>query len=375
LANRTILIIGGGVIGLSIAEALSRHGIQPIVLEKGEFGREASWAGTGSLSLKKAALAGGARLDLSVFSLRLFDRWMELIHSESGVDPEYHLGPALETAFDADEETNLKHLFVRLQELKMAVEWKSGEEARNAEAELSPEVVSAIQMPQTGSLRPPRLMRALLTLLVKRQVILRDQTAVSSFITKNGKVCGVKTSHDEIKADAVVLAGGAWSGSLADRVGVKIPTRPMRGQVALFSSDHTIIQSQVTSSQVTIVPRLDGHYHVTTDSEDAGFNKNTTLHMMERIESGAYRVVPGLRLAKMESRWAGLLPGTPDGSPFLGPVPEVEGLYLACGHFDQGYLLAPATALLIEQLIRGEETDIPLEPFLVSRPIQQSFGL
>jgi glycine oxidase len=149
----------------------------------------------------------------------------------------------------------------------------------------------------------------------------------------------------------------------------------MRGQVALFSSDHPLLQSQVTSSQVTIVPRMDNHYHVTTESEDAGFNKNTTLQVMDKIESGAYRVLPGLRLAKMESRWAGLLPGTPDGRPFLGPVPEVEGLFLACGHFDQGYLLAPATALLIEQLIRGEDTDLPLEPFLANRPIQQSFGL
>jgi len=97
--------------------------------------------------------------------------------------------------------------------------------------------------------------------------------------------------------------------------------------------------------------------------EDAGFNKNTTLQGLEKIESNAHRVLPSLRLAKMEARWAGLLPGSPDGKPFLGPVPGIEGFYLACGHGAHGYLLAPATGLMLDQLLRGEETDIPLEPF------------
>jgi glycine oxidase len=375
LGNRTILIVGGGIIGLSIAEALSRRGIKPIVLEKGEFGREASWAGTGSLSLKQAVLAGGAKLDLSVFSLRLFNQWMDLLHQESGVDPEYYIGPALEIAFDENEENNLKHLFHRLQSLDMAVEWKTGDEARNGEPEISTEILSAIQMPQMGLVRPPRLMRALMTLLVKRGVVLRDQTPVSGFLTQGGKVLGVRTSHEEIKADAVVLAGGAWSGPLGERLGIKIPVRPMRGQVALFYSDRFVVKSVLTTSQVTLVPRADGHYHVSTSSEDVGFNKNTTLQGVEKIESGAYRVAPGLRLAKMESRWAGLLPGNPDGRPFLGLVPEIEGLYLACGHFDQGFLLAPATGLLMDQMLRGEEPDIDIEPFSLNRPIQENFGL
>jgi glycine oxidase len=149
----------------------------------------------------------------------------------------------------------------------------------------------------------------------------------------------------------------------------------MRGQVVMFYSDRVNLQSTLTTSQIKIVPRGDGHYHASIPSEDVGFNKNTTLQGVEGIESGAYRVVPGLRLAKMESRWAGLLPGNPDGKPFLGAVPGMEGLYLACGHFDQGYLLAPATGLLIEQAIRGEEPDISMEPFSLDRPIQESFGL
>jgi glycine oxidase len=375
LGNRKILIVGGGIIGLSIAEALSRRGLKPILLEKGELGREASWAGAGSLSLKKAVLAGGVQLELSVFSLRLFERWMGLIQQESGVDPGYHLGPTLEIAFEEAEEAKLRNLFSRLQALKMEVAWKTGEEVRKGESEISTEVISAIQMPKTGVIRPPRLLRALVTLLAKRGVVMQDQTVVSGFLVRGGKVCGVKTAFEEIGADAVVLAAGAWSGPLGDHLGIKLPVRPMRGQVAMFYSDRVTFQSSLTTSQISIVPRGDGHYHASIPSEDAGFNKNTTLQGVEAIESGAYRVAPGLRLAKMESRWAGLLPGSPDGKPFLGTVPGIEGLYLACGHFDQGYLLAPATGLLIEQTLRGEEPDIPMEPFSLNRPIQESFEM
>ena len=373
MGNRKILIVGGGIIGLSIAEALSRRGLKPILLEKSEFGREASWAGAGSLSLKTAALAGGVQLELSVFSLSLFGRWMELIQEESGVDPGYHVGPALEIAFDETEEAKLRYLFSRLKSLNMEVDWKTGDEARKVEPEISTEVVSAIQMPKVGVIRPPRLLRALTTLLAKRGVVMRDQTAVSGFLTRGGKVCGVKTSFEEIGADAVVLAAGAWSGPLGDHLGIKIPVRPMRGQVAMFYSDRVTLQSSLTTPQIKIVPRGDGHYHASIPSEEAGFNKNTTLQGVEAIESGAYRLAPGLRLAKMESRWAGLLPGSLDGKPYLGSVPDIEGLYLACGHFDQGYLLAPATGLLIEQTLRGEEPDIPMEPFSLNRPIQESF--
>jgi glycine oxidase len=285
------------------------------------------------------------------------------------------LGPALEIAFEEKEEAKLKNLWTRLQSLNMEVDWKTGDEARKVEPEISTEVISAIQMPKVGVIRPPRLLRALTTLLAKRGVVMRDQTAVSGFLTRGGKVCGVKTSFEEIGADAVVLAAGAWSGPLGDHLGIKIPVRPMRGQVAMFYSDRVTLQSSLTTPQIKIVPRGDGHYHASIPSEEAGFNKNTTLQGVEAIESGAYRLAPGLRLAKMESRWAGLLPGSLDGKPYLGSVPDIEGLYLACGHFDQGYLLAPATGLLIEQTLRGEEPDIPMEPFSLNRPIQESFEL
>jgi glycine oxidase len=367
LSQRTILIIGGGVIGLSIAEALSRRGIKPIVLEKGDFGREASWAGAGYLSLKAAALAGGSFLDFSVFSLRMFEQWTDLLWHDSGTDPEYRLGPAWEAVFDAVEEEQLKNLFECLQGANLSVEWKTGEEVRKMEAEISPEVFAGIYMPNQGRLRPPRLMRALRILLEKRGVELRDHSLVTGFVVEGGRVKGVKTSQTVISADAVVLAAGAWSGQIGEHAGLKIPVRPLRGQTVLFSTGNELLQSVLSTPLVTLVPRLDGHIHATAGFEDAGFNKNTTLKGLEKIESNAHRVLPGLRLAKMEARWSGLLPGSADDMPFLGPVSGIEGLYLACGHGAHGYLLAPATGLFLDQILRGEETDIPMEHFALNR--------
>jgi len=375
LAQRTILIVGGGVIGLSIAEALSRRGVHPIVLEKGEIGMEASWAGAGFLSFHSAVLSGGPLQELAEFSFHLYKSWVELLKQDSGVEVGFRDGASFEVAFDDEEVARLRDLYTKLQSRRVDVRWKEGAEVREAEDELSTEVMAAMAMPTTGRVQTTALMKALATLLGKRGVSLREHTPVSGFLIEGGRLRGVKTPHEDIQADAVVLASGAWSGSLGEKLGLKLPIRPLRAQVTMFSSERLDLQSVIVTPTVTLVPRGEGHYHVSTSVEDVGFNKNTTLQGVERIETGAYRAVPALRLGKMESRWAGLMSGTPDGLPFLGPAPGLEGLYLACGHFDQGFLLAPATGLLLDQALRGEESDVSLEPFAANRPMQGSLGL
>ena len=375
MGQRVILIIGGGIIGLSVAEALSRRGLKPIVLEKGDFGREASWAGAGYLSLKSAALAGGPFLDLSLFSFRMYEPWVRLLEQESGMECEFRPGGSLEVAYGDGDAEALKKLHEDLRKAGVPAVWLSGSEARGLEPELSPEAAAAIQMPDTAQVRPPRLIHALLEILRKRGVELRDQTPVSALVTEGGKVRGVRTAREEIRGDAVVLAGGAWSGQLAERVGIHLPIKPIRGQVVMFHGQPNLVNRVLFTQQAYLVPRQDGRIYVGSTLEDVGFNKNTTLQGTEELEEGAYRAVPKLRLAQLESRWAGLRPGTPDGRPFLGPVPGVEGLVLACGHYTHGLLLAPATGLLIDQYLRGEESDVPLEAFALNRPPQDPVGI
>ncbi len=369
--GRRILIVGGGVIGLSIAETLSRRGIQPVVLEKNEIGRESSWAGAGYLSLKGAAFCGAPYFDLSVFSLQLFEPWVELLAQESGVDPEFHRGGHLEVAFGEEEPSALREIFERLRQSGVSVGWLTGAEARQLEPELSPEVAAAFQMPEGAQVRPPRLTRALSRVLSRRGVEVREQTPVTGFLTEGNRVTGVKTPREEIGADTVILAAGAWSGQLADRLGLRLPVRPSRGQVVMFSSPRSPLKRVLFTSQGYLVPRADGRVYVGSTEEDVGFNKNTTLEGVNKLEEAAYKAVPGLRMARMESRWAGLRPGTPDGKPFLGPVPGWEGLILACGHMSHGFLLAPATGILVDQMLRGEDTDLELEPFAYGRAFKR----
>jgi glycine oxidase len=372
--SRRILIIGGGVIGLSIAETLSRRGVKPVVLEKGDVSREASWAGAGYLSLKGAALCGGPYFDLSVFSLQLYEQWVELLAQESGVDPEFFRGGHLEIGYGEEDEKNLRKLHDRLHSAGIPVGWLSGKEARELEPEISTEVTAAFQMPEGAQVRPPRLNRALLQVLFRRGVDIRDQTPVSNFLLDGTKVRGVKTPQGEIEADSVVLAAGAWSGQLGDRLGLRLPVRPVRGQVVMFSAARKSLKRVLFTPQATLVPRADGRVYVGSTVEDVGFNKNTTLEGVNMLEEAAYRAVPGLRMARMESRWAGLRPGTPDGRPFLGRVPGCEGLILACGHMAHGILLAPATAILVDQIVHGEDTDLELEPFAPGRTFQDPVG-
>lgn len=374
MGQRTIVIVGGGIIGLSIAEALTRRGLKPVIVEKGDFTREASWAGAGYLSLKAAALSGGPFFDLSVFSLRLYDQWVELLQDESGIDIEFQRGGHLEVALSPEEDAELKAQALKLQSSGVPVALLTGADARAMEPNLSPKVVSAFQMPEGAQVRSPRLNRAILKVLMKRNVQLRDQTPVNGFLTEGRRVVGVKTPAGEIRAEAVVLASGAWSGHLSDRLGLRLPVKPIRGQVVLFTTAQPLLNRALFTPQAYLVPRLDGHMFIGSTFEDVGFNKGTTLEGVNYLEEAAYRAVPKLRLSRMESRWAGLRPGTPDGKPFLGPAPGIEGLVYACGHQSHGILLAPATGVLIDQVLHGEEPDVPLEAFAANRSFESPVG-
>ena len=194
-------------------------------------------------------------------------------------------------------------------------------------------------------------------------------------MVRNSLLDIVKTNKETLEADAVILATGAWSGLWGEKFKRVIPVKPVRGQAVLFQSQPGFLKHILFSPLAYLVPRKDGRIYVGSTLEEVGFDKSTTSSGLEQLKRGALRALPGLSDVLMDDSWAGLRPGSPDGWPFLGKLPDWEGVWLAAGHFTHGLLLSAVTGELIAQDVLGEKPSVDLAPFALGRRPHPSVGL
>lgn len=379
MSGRKIIIAGGGVIGLSIAEQLLRRGITPIVLDRGVFAKEASWAGAGFLDLRSVARVGGALFELCKKSYDLFPEWTARLKKDSGVDPEYLNSGSYDTAFTEGEESAVRQMETNLKTFGLTGQWLSASKALTLEPYLSPQVRSVFSFEHTSQVNPPPLSRSLLKVLQNAKADLREFEQVDDFLLKGKQFLGIRTNKGVIDADGIVIATGAWSASLAEKLGVRLVSKPYRGQVVMFRGQPKelkhIIFNTASSGITYLVPRLDGHIYAGSTLEDVGFDKSTTPEGLEKLKTGAVRLVPSLSQHLIEETWAGLRPGSIDGWPYLGAVPGLEGVWMATGHYTHGISLSAVTGQVMAQLINGERPSVDLTPFAINRTPHAASGL
>jgi glycine oxidase len=218
-----------------------------------------------------------------------------------------------------------------------------------------------------AQLRNPRHLKALVAGCASWGVRLRRGCPVHALGVRGARIASVRTAEGDLEADRVLLATGAWSEPLLEQTGWAPGIRPVRGQIALLNTGRPLCRRILLWGSRYLVPRPDGRVLVGSTEEDAGFNKQTTAAAVGELLALACRLVPALADAHLERCWAGLRPGSPDGLPFLGRVPGVDNLFVAAGHFRAGIGLSPATALVMKELLLGQELTIPLEPFRLDR--------
>jgi glycine oxidase len=367
LKNTKVIIVGGGLMGLAAAEQLLRRGIKPLVLEKGSFAKEASWAGAGYLDLRDASRAGGSFLDLCRYSYGLFPEWTESVKRDSGIDPEYLLCGSLGLVFNPNEEEVIRGIEAGTLANGLKSEWLTPPAAFLKESHLSEKIKSAWYLPQTCQVRPPRLAQGLLKVLEKGKAVLREGDEVRGFLKQGSRIIGVETDKGKYEADQVLLAGGAWTGGLLDILGISLAMKPIRGQVVLFQAEPGLLRHVLFTSSAYLVPRLDGRIYVGSTLEEAGFDKSVTKEAIAGLTQAAYRALPVLEKAKIEMTWSGLRPKALDDFPYLGKVPAMENLWVAAGHYTHGILLSAASGRLMAQAILGEKPERDLGPFALDR--------
>ncbi|PAU72365.1 glycine oxidase ThiO [Vreelandella alkaliphila] len=353
------LIIGGGVIGMMTALQLADAGQQVTLVERGICGQESSWAGGGIVSPLYPWRYAPPISQLSRWSEGVYPTLSLRLLEETGIDPEYRQKGLLYLNVD-DADTALGWA----RGLAKPLERVSADFVRQKEPMVAAAQESALWMPTLGSVRNPRLGQALRArLLAMPNVVLNEGCEVNSFITHDQQVLGVATAQGELRAEKVVVCGGAWTARLLESLTIRLPVRPVKGQMIAYQAPQGLVQRVVLKDGRYIIPRSDGLLLVGSTLEEAGFDKTTDSEALASLKQTAESIVPALSDCPVAYHWAGLRPGSPDGIPFIGALPGWSDVYVNAGHYRNGLVLAPAsTHVLVDQLL-GREPLIDPAPF------------
>lgn len=360
-----VVVVGGGVLGLTIARHLRADGHSVCLLERHQCGREASWAGAGIL-----APCNPQRSDplfhFQERSLELFPHLCADLQQETGIDVEYERCGELELVFHkqamgiarADERGAAGRLF---SDDRPRVELLTPSQLSDIEPAVTPDLLGALLCRHTAQVRNPRLLAALRKSCELRGVVVRELCLVHDVMLSDGRVVGVITNQGDIACQAVIVCAGAWSGTLGENIGPALPVHPVRGQIILLKLDQRPFRHIIARGKTYLVPRRDGHVIIgSTEEPDAGFSKRNTPQGTSQLMEQALKFVPALADASVMAMWSGLRPGTRDDKPILGPVAHLPGLFAATGHFRSGLTNAPATAEYISSVIAERRYPIDL---------------
>jgi glycine oxidase len=346
-----VIIVGGGIIGLSLAIALRKRGAKVLVVERGEPGREASHAAGGMLV--DCLLETPAALQmLATASARMYPEFAHELETESGIKVDLRdFGTiVIPSAHAAQELSESGHVTLPA-----------------ALTELEPSLGGPVQNAfylKERSVDPRALVAAALKTAKNRGVDFSSGDTVTAVNLSDGHVSGVTTTKTSFLAEKVVNCAGAWSGQLGPH---QFPTRPVKGQMlCLAMQPRDLVKHVIRTPDVYLIPRSDGRLLVGATVEEVGFDKRTEPDTMQRFHRAAIALVPKLADARILEDWAGLRPGTPDALPILGAT-TTPGYFVATGHFRDGILLAPITAQIMAAVLEGREPGYDLSAFSPSR--------
>ncbi|HEY3972127.1 MAG TPA: glycine oxidase ThiO [Candidatus Sulfotelmatobacter sp.] len=351
-----VIIVGGGVIGLSLAIELRKRSATVLVIERGEPGREASHA------------AGGMLVDCG---LETPTALQPLATASARMYPEFAYEVEVESGMKVDLRDQGTIVLLSPEDAERYTEFLSANRLPSPLKELEPALAridsSAVFLPlflEERSVDPRALSAAAWEAAKRRGVDFSTGDAVQSIIFSAGADRALVRARTEYHGKKVVNCAGAWSGELGPH---PFPTRPVKGQMlCLAMPSRTLLKHVIRAPDVYLIPRSDGRLLVGATVEEAGFDKRTDPDTIQRLHKAAIALVPQLIEARFLDAWGGLRPGTPDALPILGET-ATPGYYVATGHFRDGILLAPITAEIMADVIEGKTPEFDLAPFSPAR--------
>jgi glycine oxidase len=354
MQTRDAVIIGAGVIGLALARRLRQEGLRVLVVDKGQPGREASYAAGGMIAHCDPHLPDALR-PLALASAAMYPGFAGELQNESAESPDLRDQGTL-AVFADDELPSCNG--VRPVGADEISELEPGMALRR----------SAYFLPEC-SVDPRALCSALLKAAKYGGVDFVTGSAVTGVEVQHGRAVAVNTAHSQYAAGVVVNCAGAWASQIPPQV---MPTRPAKGQMVCVipapqdANPGPLVQHVVRTPEIYIIPRSDRRILLGATLEDAGFDKRTDADTIERLYKAAAAVIPGIGEMRIHDAWAGLRPASPDRLPMLGAT-SLPGYFAATGHYRDGIMLAPITAEVMTRVILGNQSGFDLEPFSPAR--------
>lgn len=359
-----IIIIGGGIIGCSIAYRLAREGLSVTVLDRDQPGQEASRAAAGLLAPQSeiAHEPSGPFFELCYRSRQLYPDFVADVEEASGLAVEYRTEGSLFLAYDFAEGQILSAALEKQMGAGLAVEDLTADELRAREPALSENIPMALYIPGDHQVNNQRLMRALVIAAERRGVRFLSGTPVIGLLREGDRVVGVRTNRETFSAATVINCAGAWASTVDPIFAQMFSVTPIRGQIVVLEASPPLFRHVIYSAECYVAPRRDGRMLIGSTMEMVGFDKSVTAEAVLRLLQAVEKMSPGIARCRFVTAWAGLRPDTPDHWPILGAMP-LGGLLVATGHFRNGILLAPITAHILSELVLTGGSSLDLTPF------------
>lgn len=349
--NPDVIIVGGGIIGLSAAWQLLQDGVEVVVLDPAP-GSGASHAAAGMLAPIHEAYWGETHI--LGLNLAASQAWPAFADSLGADAVDYRRNGMLMAAYDADDKALLDNLGDLHEQEGLPVERLRSRECRSREPLLAPGVRGGVYSPLDHQVNPRRVVAELLnrvsTIPASATEVTRNQV-----VTDDGRM---------MACQQVVVAAGAWTGRL-----LGVPIRPIKGQILRLSGPEGLlrlpVRGVVRGSTVYAVPRSDGEIVVGATQEEQGFDTRVTAGGVYELLRDVLALLPGLSEIDLVETWASLRPGAPDNAPIIGK--GKDGIVYATGHYRNGILTAPITATVVSALVLGRKPPVDLAPFSPGR--------
>jgi glycine oxidase len=371
-----VVVVGAGAVGLCCAWRISQRGARVVVLDRAEPPAGATRVAAGMLApIGELAFGEPELLQMTLAAAEHYPAFVAELEAASGISTGYACHGALHVALDRDEAAELRRVHDLQRSLGLGAEWLPPRRCRELEPGLTPSFNGGVHAPEEAAIDPRMMTAALLAALDAEGVEACSGIEVTEALLDGDRIDGVRTrSGDELRAGAVVLATGAWSGAatwLPDHA--RPPVRPVKGQILELRGPggEPPCERIVASERVYLVPRPDGRLIAGATTEERGFDTTVTAGGVHELLREAYRLLPDVAEMELVETMAGLRPGTPDNLPLIGPG-ALDGLILACGHYRNGILLAPLTGEAVAELLDTGELPATIA---AAHPVSSRFSM
>ncbi|MEI2663277.1 glycine oxidase ThiO [Rossellomorea sp. LJF3] len=352
-----VVIVGGGVIGCSILYQLSKRGKKGLLIEKEQLASRASKAAAGMLGVHTELNGGSPLYRLAQKSRNMYPALAQELKELTGMDIEYMENGMIKLARKEEEAQNLIRAASKMDQDE-GVEWLSPLKLSAFEPQLSNHTKGGLFIPRDGNVSAPKLTEAMGLASVRLGADIKEYTEVHDFIVEGSRIVGVQTSIGPYYASEIIVAGGAWSQSLLERVGLTLHSFPVKGECFSVKYSRKLVERTIFTEGCYIVPKVGGRFLIGATEYAHTFDETISVSGMMSLMQKATDILPDLIHADWERAWSGIRPQTKGGLPVIGRSESFEGLSIATGHYRNGILLAPITGVMMADLMEGKENPL-----------------